>query len=56
VFAATSKEAVTHHVLDEQKKNNRQDDCKQEMPHSKRRGLSFWFPVVHDTDAAATSL
>jgi hypothetical protein len=35
------KEPVTHHALGEQKKNNRQDDCKQEMRNSKRRWLSF---------------
>jgi hypothetical protein len=51
VWAAASKEAVTHHALDEQEKNNRQDDCKQEMSNSKRRWLSFWFPIVHGGDA-----
>ncbi len=56
VWVAASKEAVTHHALDEQKKNNRQDNGKQEMPNSERRWLSFWSPIVHGDAAPATSL
>ena len=41
VWAAASEEAVIDHALEEYKKNNRQDDCKQEMRNSKRRWLSF---------------
>jgi hypothetical protein len=36
VDPATSKEAVTHHALDKKEKDDRQDDCKQELSNSER--------------------
>jgi hypothetical protein len=40
VFAATLKEAVTHHALTEQKQDDRQDRYKQESSNSERGWLS----------------
>jgi hypothetical protein len=40
VDALASKEAMTHHVLAKQKKDDRQDDYKQELSNSERGWLS----------------
>jgi hypothetical protein len=40
VDALASKEAVTHHVLAKQKKDDCQDDYKQELSNSERGWLS----------------
>ena len=44
---AASKEAVMHHALDKEKKDDCQEDCEQELPHSKRGWIWFWFPIAH---------
>ena len=54
VVMAASKEAMMHHASDKEKKDECQDDCKQELPHSKRGWISFWFPIVHGSDAATS--
>ena len=54
VVMAASKEAMMHHASDKEKKDDCQDDCKQELPHSKRGWISFWFPIVHGGDAATS--
>jgi hypothetical protein len=54
VVVAASKEPMTHHALGEQKKNNRQDDCKQEMPNSTK--VAFVLILYFPGGAAATSL
>jgi hypothetical protein len=40
VFPATLKEAVTHHALAKQKKNDHQEHYKQELSNSERGWLS----------------
>jgi hypothetical protein len=40
VFTAALKEAVTHHALAKQEKNNRQDSYKEKLPDSERGRLS----------------
>jgi hypothetical protein len=40
VFPATLKEAMTHHTLPKQKKDDRQDSYKQELPNSEKEWLS----------------
>jgi hypothetical protein len=40
VFAAALKEAVTHHALAEQEKDNRQDSYKEKLPDSEIGWLS----------------
>jgi len=37
VFPATLKEAMTHHALAKEKKDDRQDDYKQELSNSDQR-------------------
>ena len=40
VFPAALKEAMMHHALAKQNKDDYQDDCKQELSHSERGWLS----------------
>jgi hypothetical protein len=40
VFPATLKEAMTHHTLTQQKKDDRQDSYKQELANSEKGWLS----------------
>jgi len=42
VAPASSKEAVTHHVVGKQKKEDCQDNYKQELSNSQPDGLSFF--------------